>query len=115
MRRSANVGSDVRYSTASLNLKLKVDRSYIRDAESGVDVDLEYFATNRRKNVRVLVVGNVGSAPLKEAFLESRLDRSVVVTTVVEHGWIGKLQQFGPNPRSRFRKSSAHRRVYRPC
>ena len=46
MRRSANVGSDVRYSTASLNLKLKVDRSYIRDAESGVDVDLEDFASD---------------------------------------------------------------------
>lgn len=115
MRGSANVGGDVRNSTASLNLKLKIDWRYVCNAESGVDVDLEDFASDRHKNVRVFVVGSVVSASLKKPLFERRLHRCVVVAAVVENGWIGKLQQFGPNPRPRFRKSSAHRRVYRPC
>ena len=46
MRGSANVGGDVRNSTASLNLKLEIDWRYVGNAESGVDVDLEDFASD---------------------------------------------------------------------
>ena len=115
MGSAGHVSCNVCNATTGKDHKLRSDRREVGDLELVVNVDLENLAANRRKNVRVSVIGNVRPAALKLAFLKARLHSSVVVTPVVENGWIVKRQQFGPNPRPRFRKSSAHRRVYRPC
>lgn len=71
MRRTSYVGRDIGSATSGKNEKLRGDWGKIVDLESVVDVDLEDFASDRRKNEGLLIVGNVCSAPLKQPLLES--------------------------------------------
>ena len=85
MGSAGHVSRNIGNATSGKDNKLRDDCGKIGDLKLVVNVDLENLAANRRKNVRVSVIGNVCPASLKLAFLKARLDRSVVVTPVVEN------------------------------
>ena len=70
MRRTSYVGRDIGSATSGENEKLRGDWGKVVYLEPVVDVDLEDFASDRRKNVRVSVIRNVCSAPLEQPLLE---------------------------------------------